>query len=458
MQIVDTHDYDSEGLISQPQQKSGNRVVKASLAVAALCATAWAGERFGEFNARSADAADVEGVEQFTQIIAKPKRGSCSKYTEDCFATGCCSVVGYSCYTTQPGKAKCLKNCTPSATQSCTQPQGMMDPILQDAVHVESSVYCFAVYTKDTGSTKTSHELEILQYAKSKGTHIFACDQWDVFSDVEVDIGGVMTTKVTDVEGDFHFAKRKVSGTWVNTGLFTQVWRSIQNGGKYEQANWVAKVDGDAVFIPTRLRSWLSKQMVPAPGIYLENCKFVDYGYFGNLEVFSTAAFRTLLQNINTCKSSLNWKVGVKDGKYGPMGEDLFAQSCLDSAGIRRKEAFDITTGGACPAHRPKGEKKTKKWKPNCAYAATPAMHPFKKTQEWIQCYEATTAAFGAQVTQALSRSFARNFSHSWKLESCMREISFEHASIALAGSLFSGAASQTSGRCRRVNEKEKKK
>merc|ERR1712150_289171 len=86
-----------------------------------------------------------------------------------------------------------------------------------------------------------------------------------------------------------------------------------------------------------------------------------------------------------------------------------------DSVGIRRKEAFDITTDGACPADRPKEEKKNKKWKPNCAWVATPAMHPFKKTQEWIQCYEATTAAFGAQVTQTLSASFARNFSSAAK-------------------------------------------
>merc|ERR1712161_128555 len=110
------------------------------------------------------------------------------------------------------------------------------------------------------------------------------------------------------------FAKRKVSGTWVNTGMFSQIWK--QN------------------------------ELVPPAGIYLENCKYVDYGYFGNLEVFSRQAFSTLIDNIDSCKSTLDWKVGIKDGKYGPMGEDLFAQTCLDSVGVRRKEAFDITTDG----------------------------------------------------------------------------------------------------------------
>jgi len=259
-------------------------------------------------------------------------------------------------------------------------------------------MYCFSVYTKETGSSKPSHELEILQHQKSQNLGIFQCDYSAAFSDVSVDVGGgMMTTVVTDVEGDWHFAKRKTSGTWINTGMFTQIWKKIAEAGEYQNADWVMKLDADAIFIANRMRVWLKQnELVPPAGIYLENCKYVDYGYFGNLEVYSTQAFSTLVQNIDSCKQTLNWKVGVKDGKYGPMGEDLFAQSCLDSVGIRRKEAFDITTDGACPANRPKGEKKNKKWKPNCAYAATPAMHPFKKTQEWIQCYEATTAAFGA--------------------------------------------------------------
>merc|ERR1719436_2297055 len=116
----------------------------------------------------------------------------------------------------------------------------------------------------------------------------------------------------------------------------------------------VVKVDVDAVFLPSRLTKKLESQMVPANGIYLQNCKF------------------------------------------GPMGEDLFAQTCLDELGVRRVEAFDITTDGACPANRPVDQKTNKKWKPDCAYVSTAAMHPFKKEAEWIKCFEATTAAFGS--------------------------------------------------------------
>merc|ERR1712218_157720 len=130
-------------------------------------------------------------------------------------------------------------------------------------------------------------------------------------------------------------------------------------------------------------------------GVYMENCKFVDWGYFGNLEVFSKQAFATLVNNLDTCYNSLPWKVGVHDGKYGPMGEDLFAQKCMDKFGVRRVEAFDITTDGACPADRPIDQKTNKKWKPNCAWVSTPSMHPFKKLDEWVQCHAATVAAFG---------------------------------------------------------------
>jgi len=226
--------------------------------------------------------------------------------------------------------------------------------------------------------------------------HLRVC-QHDVFSDVEVEVGpGLKTIMVKDVDSDFHFAKRKSTGAWVNTGMFTQVWKAIANGGKYKSSNWVVKVDADAVFVPSRLEKKLQYQLVPASGIYLENCKFVDYGYFGNLEVYSRVAFSSLLENIDACKASreINWKVGIKDGKYGPMGEDLFAQACLDKLGVRRVEAFDITTDGACPADRPADQQKNKKWKPDCAVTSTAAMHPFKKKAEWVKCHDATIAAY----------------------------------------------------------------
>merc|ERR1712186_280112 len=74
----------------------------------------------------------------------------------------------------------------------------------------------------------------------------------------------------------------------------------------------------------------------------------------------------------------IDWKKGIKDGKYGPMGEDLFAQVCMDKHGVKKVENFEISTDGACPGDRPKDQQKNKKWIPPCAGTVTPSIHPFK--------------------------------------------------------------------------------
>jgi len=233
-----------------------------------------------------------------------------------------------------------------------------------------------------------------LQYKRKIG--IFNCEQWQVYSDVEAELApGVPYVKVDDIDGDFHFAKRKETGTWINTGMHAAAWKKIAEAGMYKSADWVMKLDADAVFVPSRLVPILATQMVPATGVYLENCKYVNYGYFGNLEIFSLVAFDTLAANVDACKATLPWKVGVEGGKYGPMGEDLFAQQCLDSLGVRRAEAFQISTDGACEADRPMGEKKNKKWVPDCSTVSTPQMHPFFTPDIFEACYDATIEAFG---------------------------------------------------------------
>merc|ERR1719384_1731866 len=55
------------------------------------------------------------------------------------------------------------------------------------------------------------------------GRSIFACDFNNVFSDVDAQVGaGYPTTKVSDVDEEFHLIKRKLTKTWVNTGMFKQ--------------------------------------------------------------------------------------------------------------------------------------------------------------------------------------------------------------------------------------------
>jgi len=196
--------------------------------------------------------------------------------------------------------------------------------------------------------------------------------------------------KVEDIENNFHFAKRRVTGTWINSNMFIQAWRKIKQENMWSSKDWTVKVDADAVFLPQRLRTKLATVEVTSNGIYLENCKYVNFGFFGNLEVISKTAVSKYLANLEDCKSSLNYLGREKDFGNEPWGEDLFAQRCMDLHGVDKVSAWDITTDGMCQGYRPEGEKKNKKWKPDCSVTQTAAMHPFMKPTDYFACLKAT--------------------------------------------------------------------
>merc|ERR1712039_983028 len=186
--------------------------------------------------------------------------------------------------------------------------------------------------------------------------------------------------KVEDVEHTFHFAKRKHAGTWIK----------LAKRGEYVAYDWTVKADADAVFFPAKLVARISLLPVPPTGTFLINCEGVKYGFFGNLEVISKTAFSILTANIDTCDKDTvkEWKVGIGKGKYGLMGEDLFAEMCMRKNGVTGTEVFDISKDGCCEAKRPGDMKKNKKWQPDCASSNTPAIHPFKKPAEYEKCMD----------------------------------------------------------------------
>jgi len=378
-----------------PAQHSVKKIVGAS----ALASLLFAGAGFGagravferpavteipsEGNLQQLDA--VYSSQSHWQIIDK-ERDLCSGTKENCMNTKCCKNSGYHCFTKTPTMAQCMKTCTKGECR----PLGM--PIVVEPAKAARSLYCFSVVTMNQGTTKPIDEKGLVTGQLAKKVSIFDCDAYDVFSDQKVDLGGGFSTKmVTDADGEFHFAKRKTTGSWINTGMFIQVWKMIGAEKKYAPYDWVVKVDADAVFVADRLRDRI--QWIPRTlgGTIIQNCKYVKYGFFGNLEVFSHMAFEILLSNLETCRSTVAWKKGIENGKYGPMGEDLFAEICLMKNGVDKVEAFDLTSDGACPANRPKDQKKNKKWVPDCK-RITPAMHPFKKPAAYMKCLEETMA------------------------------------------------------------------
>ena len=117
------------------------------------------------------------------------------------------------------------------------------------------------------------------------------------------------------------------------------------------------KVDPDAPCFPNSLlREVEGYGGVAAQGVYFQNCKYVDYGCFGNFEVFSKIAFGTLLGNLDKC-----YTVAVEDWHQNrqvwPDGRGLLRTGVHGfNKGATKVEVWDLTTDGACEADRPEAQ------------------------------------------------------------------------------------------------------
>merc|ERR1712141_370253 len=322
-----------------------------------------------------------------------PPREECAKTSENCVAQKCCQTTGYQCYEVHSGYAKCMKSCTPGVDGTChTNAPAMVASHQSEFTDAKNTLFCWAFYTADTGSTKQSFELELLRTQLFLGASLFGCEEYRVYSDVDTWLSpkGINTIKVNDAEGNFHFAKRKKAGTWVNSNMFIATWRMIKDEGAWAKWDWTVRVDVDAIFLPSRLRTYLANVEVTNNGIYLETCKYVNFGFFGSLAVVSHDAAGTYMANLDDCKASLNYMGREKDTGNQPWGEDLFQQRCMDLHRVDKVAAYNLNTDAACAAWRPEGQKKNGKWRPDCAVTQTPGIHSFKKTQDYFDCLKAT--------------------------------------------------------------------
>merc|ERR1719282_1703962 len=334
-----------------------------------------------------------KAVVQKEKIEILPNREDCAQPGENCIWTkeNCCQVPGHRCYLMSQFIGFCNATCTPGKDVSkCDQLPASIH--LAPVVYTPgTSMFCFSVFTFNTGSTKRNWELDLLRTQFRSGASIFGCGSWDVYSDVEVRLSPgppirFYTKKVLDFEGEFHKFWRENGNGWVNTPMFYMIWKRMRTDGRWQHKDWTVKVACDAVFLPQRLVGHLATQVVTEHGIYFENCKDVDSDFFGgSLEVYSNKAFAVFLANLEDCKLNLCWKGGC-GWKWGPWGEDLFAQRCMDRFHVEKIQDFGLTTDGACPADRPKDQRMNKKWKPDCANTLTPAMHPFKKPSDYFNC------------------------------------------------------------------------
>merc|ERR1712045_1090068 len=172
-------------------------------------------------------------IAQLDEIVVKPPREKCSKIGSSCLSTKCCKIMGYNCYEKTPGSATCMKSCIPGVNGTCLMP-GTLVPKKQAIGVPGTTLFCFTLYMEDTGSTKKFYDLSLLRTNLFLGSSLFGC-------------------------------------------------KAIRTEGLWASHDWTVKVDADTVFLPMRIRTKLSGQKVTSSGIYLENCKYVNYGFFGNL-------------------------------------------------------------------------------------------------------------------------------------------------------------------------------
>merc|ERR1712014_2714 len=211
--------------------------------------------------------------------------------------------------------------------------------------------FCFSWYMADTGSTKKSYDLELLSRSYGLGASIFGCPAWAVYSDVEAVLGnGAKTAQVFDVDADFHLFKRKKEGTWVNAMMFYQAWLNMREQQLTAGSDWVIKVDADSVFLPARL-----------------------------------------LTNLETCKATLAWKGDDPDWKFGPWGEDMFMQRCMDKFGVAKQSDFTMDADGMCKKNHPTFRKGSDGgYTPYCKNSKQIVFHPFRKPADYFKCLAET--------------------------------------------------------------------
>merc|ERR1712039_500414 len=176
----------------------------------------------------------------------------------------CCQTTGYHCFMKDTNSAKCMDGCIPGQDGWCTEVVNLKPVTSYPGLRF----FCFAFYQADMGTTKPNYELSLYRTQLFLGASIFGCPKWVVYSDVDTCLSPgpplLKTTKVYDVDGDFHILRRKDTGSYNNGMMFYQAWLDIRNKKLTADSDWVVKVDGDAVFLPQRLLDTLKGYKAPA--------------------------------------------------------------------------------------------------------------------------------------------------------------------------------------------------
>jgi hypothetical protein len=255
-------------------------------------------------------------VEVLWECNREAMGGDCGQSTqEQCEAMGCCydETAEHWCFPkTQVGIAAV----DVPAPEVIDVPSADVGPT---AGAGGPSLFCFSV-------ASTGEEHALLGVQESAGAGISACEEWTIIDSAPTDGIGVI-------------ASGSLTNSWTNVGVFIGAWRSVAADGRWANHDWTVKADPDCAFFPGKLREWLGGQD-PGGGAYIRNCMGVTVGLYGALEVLSKGAVDVYLRELDSCQGEIGDQAG--------MGEDMFAEKCMDMHGVAGWDYGDLVCNADC--------------------------------------------------------------------------------------------------------------
>mmetsp|Transcript_31192 Transcript_31192/g.83443 ORF Transcript_31192/g.83443 Transcript_31192/m.83443 type:complete len:647 (-) Transcript_31192:159-2099(-) len=247
------------------------------------------------------------------------------------------------------------------------------DSFMHPRHSLAASMFCFALMMPD------SYEQNLLKFQHGEGTGIFGCSEYAVYSNSVIEVAEGVKTHVVD--STLKCGKGGEFGTALNTDIFLALWAKVLDEGRFMLHGWTAKVDPDAVFLPNRLRSLLTRHSESPQGAYLNNCKM---GMHGPVEVFSRNALQAFGRGKDHC---LQHFTGLCSGPC-KWGEDMFLDQCLWKVlNVTREFEWALLQEDHCDP--PPG------WQA-CNAPGIAAFHPFKTVKGYQECLGSASAVDAA--------------------------------------------------------------
>jgi len=225
----------------------------------------------------------------------------------------------------------------------------------------DPSLFCWSV------ARQWGYEADVMKAQVSAGAGIFSCDGFAVVSEQEWTVGWGPGGRIGEVNTlTFDSAPVGVSkdGTAGNAQLFMNAWDTILDRTLVLDFDWAIKVDPDAVVVPDRVRDHVRDKT--GSNVFVRNCEGATWQLmFGSLETISRGGLQVYKEGRYRCRNELDW--------YS-WGEDFFLDKCFLHLGVGSTNDLSIISDGVCHGV-------------DCNDGWAAAFHPFKGSNEWMNCW-----------------------------------------------------------------------